>query len=65
MGLRVSHSKKLLMAGHTVKEVAEETGFYDAFHCSKTFKKVEGRNSVEHFLRDTTLMPSRRFQESA
>jgi hypothetical protein len=40
--LRLSKAKELLVAGHTIKEVAEQTGFYDAFHFSKVFKREEG-----------------------
>ncbi len=41
--LRLEESKKLLRAGHlSIAEVADETGFCNAFYFSKVFKDYEG-----------------------
>lgn len=48
--LRIRKCKELLIAGRSVKEAAELTGFYDPFHLSKTFKKLE-HISPRDFLR--------------
>lgn len=38
--LRVARAKDLLQAGHPLKTVAEQTGFCDPYHFSKTFKRI-------------------------
>jgi len=40
--LRIRHAKSLLMKGLSLKDIARQLGFSDAFHLSKTFKKLEG-----------------------
>ena len=40
--LRVNLAKALIVKGQSLKSVAESTGFSDAFHLSKTFKRLEG-----------------------
>lgn len=40
--LRIARVKKLLVQGATVAEAAHSTGFYDAHHLSKTFRRLEG-----------------------
>lgn len=40
--MRVEVAKSLLMQGTTHKAIADQLGFYDAFHFSKVFKKIEG-----------------------
>jgi len=42
MRLRINRARELLATGCTVKEVGEATGFYDAFHFSKAFKRAVG-----------------------
>jgi AraC-like DNA-binding protein len=37
------------LLGQSLKSVAESTGFSDAFHLSKTFKRLEGA-APKHFL---------------
>jgi len=40
--LRINHAKALLLKGLPLKVIADQLGFSDAFHLSKTFKRVEG-----------------------
>ena len=40
--LRIGHAKVLVLRGMPLKSVAAQLGFSDAFHLSKTFKRVEG-----------------------
>jgi AraC-like DNA-binding protein len=40
--MRMSLAKSLIAEDEPLKVVAEETGFCDAFHLSKTFKRLEG-----------------------
>lgn len=40
--MRIEQAKMLLMKGMPLKAIAGQLGFSDAFHLSKTFKKVEG-----------------------
>jgi len=40
--LRVEHAKALLLRGQPLKLVADQLGFSDPFHLSKTFKRIEG-----------------------
>lgn len=40
--MRINLAKALIMKGQPLKAVAENTGFYDAFHLSHTFKQVTG-----------------------
>ncbi|MDI6774605.1 MAG: AraC family transcriptional regulator [Verrucomicrobiota bacterium] len=40
--LRVNLAKALIVKGQSLKSVAESIGFSDAFHLSKTFKRMEG-----------------------
>ena len=42
LGTRVNLAKALIVKGQSLKAVAETTGFSDAFHLSKTFKRLEG-----------------------
>lgn len=46
---RIELAKLMLIKGHSLKIVADATGFCDAFHLSKTFKRLEGV-SPRHFL---------------
>ena len=55
--LRVDLAKALVVRGQPLKAVAEATGFSDAFHLSRTFKRLEGVAPRE-FLRG--LRPLRR-----
>jgi AraC-like DNA-binding protein len=40
--MRIEHVKNLLLKGQTLKTTAEETGFCDPYHLSKTFKNIVG-----------------------
>ena len=40
--LRINQAKALLLRGEPLKAIAIELGFCDAFHLSRTFKRVEG-----------------------
>ncbi len=40
--LRLGHAKTLLLKGYPLKAIAAQLGFVDAFHLSKTFKRMEG-----------------------
>jgi AraC-like DNA-binding protein len=42
--IRLTQVKKLLMLGLPLREIAAQTGYYDEFHLSKTFKKRLGLN---------------------
>lgn len=48
---RVGLAKLMLVKGHSLKAIAPATGFCDAFHLSKTFKRIEGL-SPRRFLAD-------------
>jgi len=39
MALRIECAKSLLLRGLTIQSVARQTGFFDAFHFSRTFKR--------------------------
>ena len=39
---RIELAKTLALKGLPLKRVAEETGFFDAYHLSKAFKKAVG-----------------------
>ena len=47
--LRINLAKGLLLKGQPLKAIAEAAGFSDAFHLSKTFKRMEGA-APKHFL---------------
>ena len=49
--LRIDRAKALLLRGIPLHTIAEELGFSDAFHLSKTFKQVLGL-APRHLLRD-------------
>jgi len=40
--IRTNKAKHLLLAGYTIADVAERTGFYDSGHFSRTFKRIVG-----------------------
>lgn len=40
--MRIEHAKNLLLKGQPLKTTAEETGFCDPYHLSKTFKNLVG-----------------------
>jgi AraC-like DNA-binding protein len=40
--MRIHLAKTLLLQGHRLKLVADQTGFWDQYHLSKTFKQHEG-----------------------
>ena len=48
--MRIDLAKGMLLKGYRLKTIAEEAGFCDAYHLSKTFKKREGV-SPRDFLR--------------
>jgi transcriptional regulator GlxA family with amidase domain len=49
--LRIEFAKGLLLRGLKMEAIAAQTGFYDAFHFSKTFKRLCGV-SPSRFRRD-------------
>jgi len=55
---RISLVKVLLTKGYPLQAIAEQVGFYDAFHLSKAFKQVEGMSprallkSLAHYRQD-------------
>jgi AraC-like DNA-binding protein len=51
--LRIQLAKTLLLHGPKLSDIAARTGFYDAYHLSKTFKKHTGL-SPNAFLRSLT-----------
>jgi len=40
--MRIHVAKSLLLKGEPLKLIADQTGFYDEFHLSRTFKRFEG-----------------------
>ena len=38
--MRIHVAKSLILKGHPLKLIAEQTGFYDEYHLSRTFKRV-------------------------
>ena len=42
--LRIGLAKNLLLRGQRLKNIAQQTGFSDEYHLSKTFKRVEGKS---------------------
>lgn len=42
--MRIDYAKELIMRGYLLKEIANELGYTDEFHLSKTFKKVTGKS---------------------
>ena len=40
--LRLDQAKTMLVTGYALKEIADATGFANAFHLSRTFKRLEG-----------------------
>ena len=51
MGYRIGAAKNLLLKGHRLQAIADQTAFSDAFHLSKAFKKVEGCSPREYLRR--------------
>lgn len=49
--MRVQVAKSLLVQGQTMKAIAAQLGFCDAFHFSKVFKKLEGMSPSEYLSR--------------
>lgn len=47
-GLRLTAAKGLLAKGWKLKEVAAQTGFVDAFHLSRTFKRMIGQSPRDY-----------------
>jgi transcriptional regulator GlxA family with amidase domain len=52
--MRVELVKTLLLKGRRLKEIAEETGFYDQYHLSKMFKHLTGL-SPRQFVRSLAI----------
>jgi AraC-like DNA-binding protein len=57
--LRIQLAKTLLLHGPKLSDIAERTGFYDAYHLSKTFKKHTGL-SPNAFLRSLAPQSTRK-----
>jgi len=47
--MRINLAKSLISENQPLKSVAEATGFCDAFHLSKTFKRLEGMSPRAYF----------------
>lgn len=45
--MRIHVAKSLILKGHPLKLIAEQTGFYDEYHLSRTFKRLEGITARE------------------
>lgn len=45
--MRIHVAKSLILKGHPLKLIAEQTGFYDEYHLSRTFKRLEGISPSE------------------
>jgi AraC-like DNA-binding protein len=39
---RISHARQLIHNGHSLSQVAQETGFFDQSHLSRNFKRIVG-----------------------
>jgi AraC-like DNA-binding protein len=52
--LRLDHAKTMLVTGYALKEIADATGFANAFNLSRTFKRLEGL-SPRDYLRNKAL----------
>lgn len=50
LGLRIRHAESLLLKNPdlNLRQVSEQSGFFDKFHFSKTFKKVKGCSPQEY-----------------
>jgi AraC-like DNA-binding protein len=46
--MRVDMAKGMLLKGHPLKLIAQQTGFADAFHLSRTFKRLAGCTASEY-----------------
>jgi len=49
--MKIEHTKALLLRRQPLKIIADELGFCDEFHLSKTFKRIEGVAPREYFRR--------------
>jgi AraC-like DNA-binding protein len=49
--LRITHARKLMRKGSSIAEVAQETGFCDQSHFSRTFKRIVGVTPGRYFAR--------------
>lgn len=49
--LRLGQARTMLVTGYSVKETAAATGFANAFHLSRTFKRFEGVSPREYLRR--------------
>jgi AraC-like DNA-binding protein len=52
IAMRIQVAKALLLKGYSLKAIAPQTGFTDAFHLSRAFKQDQGV-SPRDFLRQT------------
>ena len=57
MRARIELAKTLALKGLPLKRVAEETGFFDAYHLSKAFKKAAGMAPRDYL--SQSLIPAR------
>lgn len=46
--MRIHVAKSLLLKGYPLKLIAGQTGFYDEFHLSRTFKRIEGVSARDY-----------------
>ncbi len=48
LGMRINLAKILIGRGEPLKHIADATGFYDAYHFSRTFKKHVGLSPLDY-----------------
>ena len=68
MKLRIERARILIMQGLPLKVIAEQLGFSDAFHLSKTFKRLNGvapRRFKQTQRSRETHVPTSRFSKTA
>jgi len=56
LSMRINMAKTLLLRGERLQAIAAHTGFYDAFHFSRTFKRAFGMSpkAFLHSIKNTT-----------
>jgi transcriptional regulator GlxA family with amidase domain len=56
IGLRLNKAQALLRTGMTLEEIARQTGFCDAFHLSKSYKRRHGALQSANSRRDIRFL---------
>ena len=57
--MRINMAKGLLLKGENLKSIAEQTGFYDEFHLSKSFKRITGLSPRQFVKSQKEQLPMR------